>query len=115
MKTIAKYQILDQNLEKHLEVALFIIFLNKIFSLKKQEKKVLEEISHPFIMKFFQSMKDDLNIYFLTEYIKGMELFDVIRDIGKAEYIINYDLKMKILNNFLNIYFFNFCYHEKDC
>lgn len=40
-------------------------------------------------MKFFQSMKDDLNIYFLTEYIKGMELFDVIRDIGISEYIIN--------------------------
>ena len=27
-------------------------------------------------------MKDELNIYFLVEYIKGMELFDVIREIG---------------------------------
>jgi cGMP-dependent protein kinase len=27
-------------------------------------------------------MKDNNNIYFLVEYIKGMELFDVIREIG---------------------------------
>lgn len=50
--------------------------------MQKQEKKVLEEVTFPFIMQFYQSMKDDLNIYFLVEYIKGMELFDVIREIG---------------------------------
>lgn len=33
-------------------------------------------------MKFFKAMKDENNIYFIVEYIKGMELFDVIRDIG---------------------------------
>jgi cGMP-dependent protein kinase len=33
-------------------------------------------------MKFIKSIKDQNNIYFLVEYIKGMELFDVIRDIG---------------------------------
>ena len=27
-------------------------------------------------------MKDQNYVYFLVEYIKGMELFDVIRDIG---------------------------------
>lgn len=31
-------------------------------------------------------MKDELNIYFLVEYIKGMELFDVIRDIGTISF-----------------------------
>ena len=36
----------------------------------------------PFIMQFLRSYKDDYQIYFLLEYIKGMELFDVIRDIG---------------------------------
>lgn len=29
-----------------------------------------------------RSYKDNLDIYFLEEYIKGIELFDVIRDIG---------------------------------
>lgn len=34
------------------------------------------------MMRFYKSMKDDNFIYFLVEYIKGLELFDVIRDIG---------------------------------
>ena len=29
-----------------------------------------------------RSYKDNYDIYFLEEYIKGIELFDVIRDIG---------------------------------
>ncbi len=33
-------------------------------------------------MKFIKTIKDNNNIYFLVEYIKGLELFDVIRDIG---------------------------------
>lgn len=33
-------------------------------------------------MTFKRTYKDENNIYFLNEYIKGMELFDVIREIG---------------------------------
>ena len=33
-------------------------------------------------MHFAKSFKDNNYIYFLEEYIKGMELFDVIREIG---------------------------------
>ena len=33
-------------------------------------------------MGFYRTYKDQDNIYFLTEYIRGMELFDVIREIG---------------------------------
>lgn len=33
-------------------------------------------------MQFLRTYKDDYQVYFLLEYIKGMELFDVIRDIG---------------------------------
>jgi len=39
-------------------------------------------VKFPFIMNFFKSLKDKNNIYFLVEYIRGMELFDVIREIG---------------------------------
>jgi cGMP-dependent protein kinase len=35
-----------------------------------------------FILTFFRSFKDNENIYFLTEYIAGIELFDAIRVIG---------------------------------
>ena len=46
------------------------------------ERSILLQIDHPFIVKLVKSLKDDKNIYFLMEYIKGKELFDVIRDIG---------------------------------
>jgi cGMP-dependent protein kinase len=46
------------------------------------EKSILLKIDHPFIMKLVKTLKDGNNIYFLTEYIKGKELFEVIRDIG---------------------------------
>ena len=34
-------------------------------------------------MQFMRTYKDENQIYFLLEYIRGLELFDVIRDIGK--------------------------------
>ena len=46
------------------------------------EKQILLKIDHPFIVKSVKCLKDDINIYILLEYLKGKELFDVIRDIG---------------------------------
>lgn len=42
----------------------------------------MEMCNFPFIMQFVRTFKDDISIYFLVEYIRGMELFDVIRVIG---------------------------------
>ncbi|CAK90363.1 unnamed protein product (macronuclear) [Paramecium tetraurelia] len=66
LKCISKAQIVEQHLERHLA----------------QEKQVLQTINFPFLMQFYKSMKDQNYIYFLIEFIKGMELFDVIREIG---------------------------------
>lgn len=33
-------------------------------------------------MKFIRSFQDEYFVYFMIEYISGMELFDVIREIG---------------------------------
>ena len=33
-------------------------------------------------MNFIRTYKDEYQVFFLLEYIKGMELFDVIREIG---------------------------------
>ena len=41
-----------------------------------------EYVSFPFIMQFLRTYKDKNNLYFLVQYIKGMELFDVMREIG---------------------------------
>jgi serine/threonine protein kinase len=46
------------------------------------ELSILLQIDHPFILKLVKSSKDEKNIYFIMEYIKGKELFDFIRDIG---------------------------------
>ena len=46
------------------------------------EKNILLKIDHPFIVKLVKSLKDENNVYFLLEYVKGKELFEVIRDIG---------------------------------
>ena len=39
-------------------------------------------LDFPFTLKFVCSFKDEDLIYFVTEFIRGMELFDVIREIG---------------------------------
>ena len=36
----------------------------------------------PFCVNFIRSYKDDKFVYFLMEYINGLELFDAIRVIG---------------------------------
>lgn len=46
------------------------------------EKDILLRVDHPFISKLVKTLKDDDNIYFLMEYIKGKDLFDSIREIG---------------------------------
>lgn len=39
-------------------------------------------INFPMMLNFVKSFKDSVHIYFLLEYIKGSELFNVIREIG---------------------------------
>ena len=46
------------------------------------EKNVLLKTDHPFIMKMVKYLKNESYIFFINEYIKGKELWDVIRDIG---------------------------------
>ena len=66
LKCISKQETVKTKLEKHL----------------MNEKQALSTVSSPFVMEFIRSFKDDNYIYFLTEFINGMELFDAIRVIG---------------------------------
>ena len=68
------------------------------------EKGILLKIDHPFIVKLVKCLKDKNNIYFLMEYLKGKELFDVIRDIGllnKAQTLF-YSASMLTAINYLH-------------
>ena len=66
LKTVSKAKVFSLCLEKHIQ----------------DERRVLKKLKFPLIMEFFRTYKDEQNVYFLTEYIPGMELFDVIREIG---------------------------------
>jgi len=46
------------------------------------ERRILLQVDHPFIVKLVKTMKESKFIFFLMEYIKGQELFDIIREIG---------------------------------
>jgi cGMP-dependent protein kinase len=66
IKAISKKQIDMEVLHKNLDL----------------ERSILLQIDHPFIVKLVKTLKDDKFVYFLMEYIRGKELFDVIRIIG---------------------------------
>ena len=66
IKNISCKQILYTQLHQNLEL----------------ERNILSKIDHPFIVKLVKTLKDENYVYFLMDYIKGKELFDVIRDIG---------------------------------
>ena len=66
LKTILKDQIDEELMHENLN----------------QEKQVLLQINHPFIVKLVKTLKNKKNLFFLMEYVKGLELFDIIRKIG---------------------------------
>ena len=63
-------------------ISLKQILYNQLSDNLELEKGILLRIDHPFIVKLVKTLKDDKFIYFLMDYIRGKELFDVIRDIG---------------------------------
>lgn len=69
LKCVSKQMVLSQGIESHI----------------KQERQVLETIHFPLIMKYIRCFTDNNQVYFLTELIRGMELFDVIRQMGLLE------------------------------
>ena len=66
---------------------------------------VLESHNSPFTVDFIRSFKDANYIYFLTEFIEGLELFDALRVIGLVPinlaqfYIANIVLAIESLHN----------------
>ena len=71
---------------------------------------MLDLVDFPFILIFMKSFDDQDNLYFLTEFIRGMELFDVIRDIGllgtydSQFYIASLILSLEYLHSLKTIY-----------
>ena len=66
LKTVHRQKIYDYNLYEGIQL----------------EREILLELDHVFIMKLVKTFKDEKRIYFLAEYVRGMDLFDVIRDMN---------------------------------
>ena len=48
------------------------------------ERNICLQIDHVMIMKMVKTLKDSARVYFLTEHIHGIDLFDALRNIGLA-------------------------------
>lgn len=46
------------------------------------ERKILLQVDHPLIIKLVKTFKDPFRLYFLMEYIQGIDLFDTLRELG---------------------------------
>jgi protein kinase X len=59
-----------------------VIYLKQVEHVKT-EKKLLEVISHPFIVNLMGAFQDDKNLYLMMEYIIGGEFFSLLRKAGR--------------------------------
>jgi cGMP-dependent protein kinase len=46
------------------------------------EREILASVCHPFIVGYYAAYQDRKHLYFLLEYINGVEMFEAIREIG---------------------------------
>ena len=46
------------------------------------ERRILLQLDHVFIVKLVKTFKDSKRLYLLMEFVKGMDLFDVLRKMG---------------------------------
>jgi len=58
------------------------IFYDRLAKAIDLEREILTTLDSPFIVKLIKGLKSKSHIFFLMEYIRGKELFEVIRDIG---------------------------------
>ena len=83
---------------------LYQIKKEKLESCVELEKNTLLKVDHPLIMKMVKYLKNDNFIFFIMEYIKGKELWEVIREIGllNKEQTQFYGASMLIALNYLH-------------
>ncbi|XP_030369066.1 cAMP-dependent protein kinase catalytic subunit 3 [Scaptodrosophila lebanonensis] len=68
--------------------AMKILAMSAVIRLKqiehvKNERNILREIRHPFVISLEWSTKDDSNLYMIFDYVCGGELFTYLRNAGK--------------------------------
>ena len=46
----------------------------------KYELKILEETTHPYIMRIYELLEDEIKYYIVSEYIRHGELYDFVQE-----------------------------------
>mmetsp|Transcript_10580 Transcript_10580/g.20390 ORF Transcript_10580/g.20390 Transcript_10580/m.20390 type:complete len:437 (+) Transcript_10580:278-1588(+) len=72
---------------KHCLYALKVVDKDRVIRLDTWQSLILErnillQMDHMLIVKLVKTLKDSTRIYLLMEYVRGMDLFDVIRELG---------------------------------
>jgi protein kinase A len=80
----------NDNLSKSHRIALKIINKKSAHKMKQEdhvvnEKRILQSLNFPFIIRFYFSFKDNANLYIGLELIEGGELFRHLRDSEKFD------------------------------
>ncbi|XP_021102024.1 cAMP-dependent protein kinase catalytic subunit PRKX isoform X2 [Heterocephalus glaber] len=85
--TFGRVHLVKEKAAKHF-FALKVMSIPDVIRLKQEqhvhnEKSVLKEVSHPFLIKLFWTCHDARFLYMLMEYVPGGELFSYLRSRGR--------------------------------
>ncbi|XP_029785442.1 cAMP-dependent protein kinase catalytic subunit PRKX isoform X1 [Suricata suricatta] len=85
--TFGRVQLVKDKTAKHF-FALKVMSIPDVIRLKQEqhvhnEKSVLKEVSHPFLVKLFWTCHDERFLYMLMEFVPGGELFTYLRNRGR--------------------------------
>ncbi|XP_064429759.1 cAMP-dependent protein kinase catalytic subunit PRKX isoform X2 [Mirounga angustirostris] len=85
--TFGRVQLVKDKTAKHF-FALKVMSIPDVIRLKQEqhvhnEKSVLKEVSHPFLVKLFWTCHDERFLYMLMEFVPGGELFSYLRNRGR--------------------------------
>ncbi|KAM5197311.1 cAMP-dependent protein kinase catalytic subunit PRKX [Hipposideros larvatus] len=85
--TFGRVQLVRQKTAKRF-FALKVMSIPDVIRLKQEqhvhnEKSVLKEVSHPFLVKLFWTCHDERFLYMLMEFVPGGELFSYLRNRGR--------------------------------
>ncbi|XP_073886682.1 cAMP-dependent protein kinase catalytic subunit PRKX-like isoform X4 [Macaca fascicularis] len=85
--TFGRVHLVKEKTAKHF-FALKVMSIPDVIRLKQEqhvhnEKSVLKEVSHPFLIRLFWTWHDERFLYMLMEYVPGGELFSYLRNRGR--------------------------------
>ena len=78
----------------------------------RNEKRVLEQVSHPFLVNLYATFRDERHLYMVMDYVPGGELFTLLRRSGRFSHRIARFYAAEILLAFEHLHSKNFVYRD---